>query len=260
MKTVIGSVPYLNEKPLTRWFNQTPEGMSCNISVVYAPPSQLAIMLKSGDISAALVSSFEHLKSPSYSVIPGVSISGHGEILSVRAFGRLPWKQTESVALDTSSLTSSALLKILLDDIYDSHPDYINHAPDLQQMLTKADAALLIGDMGMLADDTGLRTIDLGEGWRKLTNLPFTYAVWLSADPSLNEELASVLTIAKEWGKTQVAAIAKEESERLQCPESLCLRYLTEIMDYDLDEQHMEALSLFRAKSKALGLLSDVAS
>ncbi len=48
MSIVIGSVPYLNEKPLTRWFSHTEEGQASGIEVVYAVPSELARMLAAG--------------------------------------------------------------------------------------------------------------------------------------------------------------------------------------------------------------------
>ena len=75
MSVVIGSVPYLNEKPLTRWFTHTDEGRASGIEVIYAVPSQLAVMLASGEITAALVSSFEYFRTPGYGILPGVSIS-----------------------------------------------------------------------------------------------------------------------------------------------------------------------------------------
>lgn len=249
MTVVIGSVPYLNEKPLTRWFKHTEEGKSSGIEVVYAVPSELSSMLARGEIAAALMSSFECLRSTGYKIVPGVSISGQDEILSVRAFSRIPWRFIQSVALDASSLTSSALLKILLADLFDSHPAYVNHPPDLDAMLAVAEAALLIGDPGMLADDDGLITLDLGEGWRKLTGRPFVYACWIGCGDDLTPGLVRTLQAAKEWGLTQVDEIAREEAERLGCPAALCRRYLTEIMDYDLGEEELAGLDEFASRA-----------
>jgi len=249
MSVVIGSVPYLNEKPLTRWFNHTEEGKNSGIEVVYAVPSELASMLAKGEIAAALVSSFEYLRTPGYKIVPGVSISGQDEILSVRAFSKIPWRATQSVALDTSSLTSSALLKILLADQFDSHPAFVNHAPDLDAMLAVAEAALLIGDPGMLADGDGLLTLDLGEGWRRLTGHPFVYACWIGIRENLTPDLVRTLQFAKDWGLTQIDEIAKEEAERLGCPVRLCRRYLTEIMDYDLGDEELAGLTEFASRA-----------
>lgn len=258
MPTVtIGSVPYLNEKPLTRWFGHTDEGRASGVEVVYAVPSQLARMLADGEIAAALVSSFEYFRTPGYAIAPDVSISAQDDVLSVRAFSRVAWRRAESLALDASSLTSSALVKIILAEQFDSYPAFLNHAPDLDAMLDVADAALLIGDKGMLADDAGLLTLDLGHEWRRLTGLPFVYAVWLGRPENLTPELRASLARAKAWGITQTDAIAEEEAARLSCPAALCRRYLTEIMDYDLSEEHVQALETFGAKARTLHLLSD---
>ena len=255
MTVVIGSVPYLNEKPLTRWFGHTDEGRASGIEVVYAVPSQLARMLADGEIAAALVSSFEYFRTPGYAIVPAVSISGQDDIESVRAFSRLPWRQTQSVALDTSSLTSVALLKIVLAEQFQSHPAFLHHAPVLADMLQAADAALLIGDKGWLADDRGLITLDLGRAWRRLTGLPFVYAVWLGKSENITPELAQALNTAKEWGQTQFAPIAREQAALLGCSEEMCRHYLTDVMDYDLGEEHQDALALFGAKAYAQGLL-----
>ena len=251
----IGSVPYLNEKPLTRWFSHTEEGRASGVEVVYAVPSELARRLEAGEIAAALVSSFEYFRTPGYAVVPGLSISGQDEIESVRAFSRVPWRKIESLALDTSSLTSAALLKILLAEQLDSYPAYLHAAPDLDSMLAQADACLLIGDGGMLADGRGLNVLDLGHAWRRLTGLPFVYAVWLGKAENLTPHLVQTLTTAKAWGLTQIEAIAEEEARRIGATARQCRHYLTEVMDYDLGEEHLKALEVFGAKARAQQLL-----
>lgn len=257
MPTIIGSVPYLNARPLVRWFG-TEAGRRSGVSVIEDTPARLAAMLESGDIALALVSSFAYLQHPDYDVVPNVSISGQDEIKSVRAFSRLPFRMVHSVAMDISSLTSVALLRILLHELYDCHPHCTNAAPELDAMLVQADAALLIGDKGMLANDQGLRVLDLGEAWRNMTNLPFTYALWLGKPGAANSELSSIIQEARDWGLTQADAIATEQSIRLGCPYAICYEYITEVMDYNLDDEHYQALDTFRAKSRALGLLAEV--
>lgn len=245
MSITLGSVPYLNEKPLTRWFAHTDEGRNSGIKVIYAVPSALAVMLAAGEIEAALVSSFEYLQTPGYQIVPNVSISTRDEVLSVRAFARLPWRLVQTVALDTSSLTSSALLKVLLADLYHAYPAYIHQPPNLETMLAAADAGLLIGDAGMLAIDEGLYTLDLGAAWRQLTGLPFVYACWIGREDVLTPGLIETLQAAKAWGLTQLEPIAGEQADLLGCPVSLCSRFLSDIMDYDLGEEELAGFQEF---------------
>jgi len=256
MSIRIGSVPYLNEKPLTRWFSHTDAGKASGIEVIYAVPSELARLLAAGEIAAALVSSFEYFRTPGYMIAPGVSISGQDAIESVRAFARVPWRKIESLALDTSSLTSAALLKILLAEYLDSHPAFLQAAPDQVAMLAQADACLLIGDKGWQADDTGLLTLDLGHAWRRHTGLPFVYAVWLGRPEALTPHVTQSLITAKTWGLTQLDEIAREESARIGTTAARCLHYLTDVMDYDLGEEHVQALEMFGAKAWVNRLLT----
>jgi chorismate dehydratase len=251
---LIGTVPYLNGKPLTRWF-QTEEGKASGIEVVEAVPSHLAHMLAQGEIAAALVSSFDSFQHAEYAIVPGVSISGQGEIKSVRVFSHLPFSMIQSIAMDSSSLTSVALVTILLDELYNSHPQKLSMRPDLDSMLASADAALLIGDHGMLADGKGLEVLDVGKAWRKLTGLPFTYAVWLGRPENVTPELTTALQTAREYGLTQLDAIAEEEAERLGCSYQICYDYLANVMDYNLEDEHYQALALFKEKCHSHGLV-----
>jgi chorismate dehydratase len=164
---------------------------------------------------------------------------------------------TETLALDTSSLTSAALLKILLAEQFDAHPAFINHPPDFAGMLREADAGLLIGDKGMLFEGDGLNVLDLGHAWRRLTGLPFVYAVWMGKPEILAPHLIRSLNTAKDWGRTQFDVIAQEQSLALNCPEQMCRHYLAEVMDYDFDEEHREALEMFGAKAFANALLPE---
>jgi chorismate dehydratase len=255
MSIVIGSVPYLNARPLVNWF-YTDEGKAPGIEVIERPPSELAKMLEADEIDAALVSSFTCFQHPEYAVVPGISISGQDEIRSVRAFSRIPFSMIHSCAMDTSSLTSAAMLTILLAEVYNSFPQRIAHRPNLQEMLSVADAALIIGDPGMLADGSGLQVLDLGEAWRKKFRLPFVYAVWMGKKEKVTDQLISALHKAKEYGLTKFNELAKEEAARLNVSEDICLSYFNEVMDYDLADQHLEGLLLFHRKCREYALLT----
>jgi chorismate dehydratase len=240
---------------LVNWF-YTEEGKESGVEVIERPPSVLAKMLEAGEIDAALVSSFAYFQHPEYAIVPGVSISGQDEIRSVRAFSRIPFSMIQSCAMDTSSLTSVAMLTILLAEMYHVHPQRVSHAPQLEEMLSVADAALIIGDPGMLADGSGLQVLDLGEAWRKTFRLPFVYALWLGKKEKITEELTSALQQAKAYGLTKFEELAKAEALRLGVPEDVCLSYFTDVMDYDLGESHIEGLTLFNKKCREYALLS----
>ena len=78
----IGSVPYLNGKPLVDWFHS--DAAEGDAEIVYAVPSQLAAMLRSGEIDVANCSIFEGLQQPGLALVRNISISADGAVKSVR--------------------------------------------------------------------------------------------------------------------------------------------------------------------------------
>lgn len=249
----IGSVPYLNVKPLVDWFH-TDEAPS-EAEIVYAVPSALARMLRSGEIDVANCSIFEALQEPGLVIVPNISISADGEVKSVRLFCRKPIEQLKTVALDTSSLTSSALTRILLREMFGAAPEYVHCRPDLNAMLAEYDAGLIIGDLKLFDVEPGVATYDLGLLWKQHTGLPFVYAAWQARTDSISRELVEALTAAKEWGMPRREQLAAHWAGEMALPESLCREYLLQIMDYDLRPDQQKGLALFQERCFAHNLV-----
>jgi chorismate dehydratase len=247
---VIGAVPYLNGRPLVRWFWDTPAGRASGVRLVEAVPSRLSVMIENGEVSAALVSSVELFRRPGLTHAPNAGVVADGAVRSVRLFSRVPLDEIRSVALDTSSLTSVALVRILLAERFGVRPVCRPAAPNLTDMLTGADAALLIGDAGYREyPELGpLHILDLGAGWKELTGLPFVYAAWIGRPDALTPDLAAALLEAKNWGKKHLADIARAEYRRLDETYDRSFDYLTNVMRYDIGPREEEALALFGEK------------
>jgi chorismate dehydratase len=243
MKTRIGSVPYLNARPLVHYFLHH----ETDIEVIEEVPSRLAALLEAGEIHAALVSSIELVRQPAWGYVPGIAIATNGAVESVRMLGKFP---PRSVALDTSSLTSVALLKILLQERFHLTPTYQSLPPDLDTMLTACDAALLIGDKGYKNYGEQIPALDLGEEWTKWTGLPFVWAAWIAPKAHLTPELCATLTQAKAWGLAHLDDIITTEAARHGETEARARHYLTEVMHFDLDEKAEAGLMQFLEKAK----------
>lgn len=250
-RPVIGCVPYINAAPLARWF-ETMEGETA-AEIRYAPPSLLAEWLEKREVEVALVSSVESFRREETIIIPNIAIASEQEVLSVRLFSKKPFDLIQSVALDTSSLTSSALTRAILRERFGISPEYHSMPPDLRSMLALHDACLLIGDKGMTSNDYGLYTLDLGGAWHEWTQLPFVWAVWLANPESDVEYLARALHHAKAYGLANLDALVKSESARAGIERDLCDRYLRSIMNYDLTARHMEAMERFRPLVQKVG-------
>lgn len=249
----IGCVPYLNAKPLIAWFH-TPEGAEA-ARVIYDVPSKLATMLERKEIVAGMLSSFEAFRRPEARIVPGIAIADQGRVVSVRLFSKVPFEQIRSLALDQSSLTSNALVRILLAELYGVRPVARPEPPNLSRMIAEYDAGMLIGDPGMGAVGQGLQTLDLGEAWHRLTKLPFVWAVWLANNVIGLPELSHTLTTAKQYGLARIPQIAAAEAKRLGWPEARCLEYLRDVMDYELGARHVEGLTTFQKLCVQHGLI-----
>ena len=93
-----------------------------------------------------IVPSIEYQRLDGVQILPGISIASKFEVKSVLLLSKMPLAKVQTVALDESSRTSAALVRILMQKFYSRQVDYLQAAPDPSEMLRQADAALLIGD------------------------------------------------------------------------------------------------------------------
>lgn len=252
----LGCLPYLNVKPLVYPFEHG--GLPDGWDLVYAPPSALAKMLADGRLYAAPVSSFASLANPKLSIVPGICISSDGPVTSVLMLSKVEIESIKTVAADTSSLSGRALLRIVLSENYGLEPEFVDCEPKIEKMLSKCDAALIIGNPAMLCDKTGLHVLDLGEEWLRLTGLPAVFATWAGPKESITPELIALLTSAKEEGLSCIPKIVEEESPKLGLTLELCEEYLTKIMCYDLGQREIESLEIFGRKAAEHGLINSL--
>lgn len=249
----VGSVPYVNALPLT--WNLEASG----VDVCYKVPSALPALLDSGECQAVLASSYAALAQPGRTFASACSVSTFGKVQSVRLFSKVPIHEIGSVALDASSLTSVNLTKIILAESYGLNLDKVrfeSYEPNLESMLEFQDACLLIGDIGMVTPANGLYLLDLGQAWAELTQLPFVWALWVG-NQDLCPDLVRLLGRAKLQGLLHMTALVEQASRREGWTIESASKYLTEIMDYNLTEKHLEGLWTYRDYLVKHGLIAD---
>ena len=171
----VSLVDYVNAWPLTWGFLR---GAVEGTDRVTDVPSACADRLARGEVDAGLVPSVEAARIPGIRIVRGVGIASRERVRSVILVGRQPLEAAKTVALDVASRSSAAMARILFHDLLGVKPQFHAAAPDLDEMLSHHDAALLIGDPALRADLSGLHVLDLADGWRRLTGLPFVFAVW----------------------------------------------------------------------------------
>jgi chorismate dehydratase len=238
----LGAVSYLNTKPLVQGLDQRPDLFSIRFDV----PAQCAALLHEGRVDLGLIPAIEYLRGD-YRIVPGVAIGSDGEIASVAVFSKVPVAQVATLALDVSSRTSVALTRVLCARRWHIAPKLVPAEPDLRSMLSRADAALVIGDPALSIDPAahGLTKVDLGSEWRALTGLPFVYAMWCGRDGAASSEHVQALNGAREQGQAAVNDIARAEGQGDRGREERALRYLRDNLKYGLGESELAGLRRF---------------
>jgi chorismate dehydratase len=247
----LGAVEYLNARPLVFGLDQSPR-----FTIRYDLPSECARLLQAGDIDLGLVPSIEYLRDEAYRAVPGLAITSCGPVTSVALYTRRPIADVRSIVMDTSSRTSVALVRVLCARLFKIQPVIEAQQPDLETMLSRADAALVIGDNALLWDhtrmlsgsagvSTGIEKIDLGSAWTSMTGLPFVWAFWTGRAGALDAEDVRALTVARDEGVAQSDAVARGYFRHTPQHHDIGVRYLRDNIKYTLGDRERAALELF---------------
>lgn len=184
---------------------------------------------------------------PTPHLLPGFCIAAEGKVDSVLLVSKVPLKEITTVLLDPSSRTSVQLARIIADEFWQIHPEWIeaeNGTMDLSQSLS-TDAAVVIGDQALMHASDFPFVYDLAEEWNNMTGLPFVFAAWVSnaeIDPGtsmmLREKFKAVEHLNPDFLK----------SLQLEFPYVNVKQYLTRRIRFQLGERESEGLRLFLKK------------
>jgi len=284
MPVRLGSVRFLNTRPLI-------EGLEAVSSLSFQPavPSRLLAMLETSQVDLALVSLIDAARSKTpLALLPAGMIGSDGQTLTVRLFSPVPAPQVEEVWADTDSHTSVALCRLLLERVHDVRPtirDFnareqmpLGGAPGTPAISAGASsppgapgpdarpgprtAILLIGDKVVTDPPEPAAfpvVIDLGEAWKRWTDLPFVYATWMcrAADRDRPEIslAAGLLDRQRRHNLLRLDAIAQKHAPGAGWPIDLARRYLTEHLRFEVGPRERESAQRFIDECAALGII-----
>ncbi|HEX8463977.1 MAG TPA: menaquinone biosynthesis protein [Abditibacterium sp.] len=243
MSLKLGVVPYLNPLPL--YFSLRNRS---DIEIVADFPSRLGARLDAGEFDAALLPVADHIRGLGDGILGDAIVGATGQVRSVLLFSRVEIDKIRRVALDTSSHTSVALIRVILHDFYGLKPRFFDHPPDLEAMLQRADAAVLIGDPALVAAQNSgdWRVYDMAELWHRSTGKSFVFAAWIARHGLENRaELENLLNSARDEGETQIAAIVAANPLGTSLPDAVVQSYLTKAIQYHLTPSHRAGLEEF---------------
>jgi chorismate dehydratase len=278
----ISIVQYLNTAPLVRGFTHGPLRGKYELS--FTVPSQCAEALRSRAVDVAIIPAIEYQRMDNLVLLPNLSIASKKAVRSLLLISQKPVNDVRQIAMDRGSRSTQALTRILCEKRWRIQPDFFEAEPQLRPMLQQADAAMLIGDPALRVscaierearrDASGawtcsggaagveecpaLHVYDIVEEWRALTKLPAVLAVWAGRRHVVTPEVVQDFQQSLAFGLQHLEEICAEAALELKLPAAALRRYLTENIDYTLDEENMQGLGTYYVYAAMMGLIPEV--
>jgi chorismate dehydratase len=249
----VGIVDFLNSRPLAWGFLQ--DELADDLRAIYAPPSRVADLLRSGELDVGLLPAVEVLRIPGLEILPGPCVAATREVRSVLLLARRPLAEVRRIAADVASRTSQALLRILLWEAHGIEADLVPSPPSPEGVPPGFDAALIIGDPALKVDRSPWTVVDLAAAWREMTGLPFVFAVWAVRSSAVRPGLVNALRASLQSGFQSLEQLAAEAAVEQGLTVQEVRSYLTRNLRFWLGDEELRGLREFYRRAAALDLV-----
>ena len=219
-------------------------------------PVRCADLLAREQVEAALVPVIEYQRIAGIRVVPGVCVGSHSAVRSVVLVSKHDdLKNVRRVALDASSRTSQALVKIIFREFLDVEPEWESANPDVQVMMEGNDAALIIGDPAMRILPPVLHIFDLASLWRRFTDTGFVFAMWMVRAGAVAAISKLDFAGARDEGLEQIERIVDQYENEVPLPREEIRKYLTDNITFQIDESLEKGMRLYFELALKHGLI-----
>ncbi len=242
----VSAVSYTNTLPFIYGLAHHPVKEEIQLTVDY--PALCAQKLIDDEADIGLIPVASLLKLPEYHLVSDYCIGANGIVNSVYIFSNCPVEEIEFLQLDPESNTSNNLAFVLLKHYFKVNPVRLINAVDYGELKHPKTAFVQIGDRTFGKQNQYPYAYDLAQEWKNFTGLPFVFAAWVS-NKKLSEKFVNAFNNALKLGLDN----RKEVFKTIQMRDDFDLEdYLLHKIDYPLDAQKREALTLFLNYVKAL--------
>jgi chorismate dehydratase len=219
-------------------------------------PARSAELLANKRIDAALVPVIEYQRTENVLLVPDVCVGAKERVRSVCLVTKgEDLQDAKSIALDISSRTSVALTKIIFREFLSFEPIYKTAKPNLAEMLSDSDCALLIGDPSLTIDEGKYRKFDLAETWKSYTGFGFVFAMWMANSEKAKIAKTIDFAVARDEGLNHLDEIVSNYEAEIPLTREDFKKYLSENISYSIDENMQKGLQLFFQLAHKNGLI-----
>jgi chorismate dehydratase len=242
----VGAVNYLNTKPLIWGLEQGMMHEAIELTIDY--PARVAQRLLSGDLDIGLVPVAVMPKLSSCHLVSDYGIACDGPVASVCLFSEVPLEQITALYLDYQSMTSVALLKLLMREHWKIRPLLLEAGSGYEKRIGGTTAGLVIGDRAFELLGKYPFVYDLGQAWKEMTGKPFVFAAWVGTgepDPVFKRAFNQACA----QGLANLDAVIAENPY----PHFDLREYYTRFINYKPAFDMLEVITLFLNKIRMSG-------
>ncbi|MDL1975971.1 MAG: menaquinone biosynthesis protein [Deltaproteobacteria bacterium] len=252
--TRLGRTDYINTKPVLYGFDK--QIVKEEFVTTRGEPSHLNRLLAEGTLDISLISSAAYAAAwKEYLILPDLSISSFGHVGSVLLLSRVPFEKLDgkSIVLTESSGSSVELVKFLLRDLFGVTPSYETGRISRDTISGNACSAVLsIGDDALRLRQQSIfpHVLDLGEAWRRITGLPFVFALWavrrrhFAICPDACRKIHNAILFSREHGLAHLDDISVEVHADANLTIAECRKYFNHL-HYGLNGAYLKGLGAF---------------
>lgn len=242
-KYKISVVSYYNTLPFVYGINHS-DFIKKNSEIQKDYPSKCAENLLKNKVDIGLVPVAILPKIKDYKILTDYCLSTNGIVKTVVLASNVNLKEIKNIYLDYQSLTSINLVKILAKHFWKINPKWINAKEGYESKIVNNDGGIIIGDRAFELNGKYQYYFDLGEEWKKYTNLSFVFAVW-AANKNVDNEFVKELNKAFKFGHSNIDKVVLEAIEKIDISGTELKKYLTENIDFRIDENKRRSMDLY---------------
>ncbi|NOY68161.1 MAG: menaquinone biosynthesis protein [Deltaproteobacteria bacterium] len=258
----MGRISFSNVMPVYYGIDNNPP---MDIEIITDVPSALNQLMAENRLDISPVSTAAYAKNfRNWLILPDLSISCFGPVMSVRLACRMPIKELDGrhILLSRDSGAAAALVKWILFEKGISARFHSAAIDSPEDVADDAAAALVIGNAALSPawDASFPHVYDLGEEWKKMKNLPFVFAIWAvrrafaAAHWAEVTEAVNLLHGSRIAGINQIRKIARLAAHKTGITNESANLYFSRL-SYTLGKHEIAGLSAFFSCLAKKGLI-----
>jgi chorismate dehydratase len=255
-KLRIGAPGHLAARPLVFGLMRN---SGVEVDLVYDEPGRLAVRLERGNLDAALIPSIEFLRGVGRDYIRGPALIGGIHTRSLILVTGGDPSSMGRVAVNENSRTPLAVLRIVLDKLHNSTPDFCVFKGDPDKWCEAYDGVLLTGDRGLdyclEHSDSTARLYDLGEMWAALFPDPLVLSLWVYNDEGLGKRLQELLVSSRDFGIQNLSQLSDGVARTSPYDGTVLYDYFATSWRYHLGSEGEEGLKVLEQQAHVYQLI-----